>query len=184
MSIRSPFVSLALTLVFAAVRPASCSRRHPSATRRRRGTATAVGTMPQSASPWASRLTDFETKFIVPKCGQATCHGPSSVFRRNLDQPAMIRADTVGKKATLRARTTSTSTRPSRPTASCSTRFTAEGDQPALPQRARWQGRRRRHPDAQQGQDAHHRRRPPVRGRHRSASPGGSKSVDAKLEPT
>jgi hypothetical protein len=47
-------------------------------------------------------LSDFETKFIVPKCGQVMCHGPNSVFPpRNLDMPGMIRTNLVGKKATL-----------------------------------------------------------------------------------
>jgi hypothetical protein len=47
-------------------------------------------------------LAQFETKFIVPKCGQVMCHGPMSVFPpRGLDVPAMIRPNTVGKKSTL-----------------------------------------------------------------------------------
>jgi len=45
-----------------------------------------------------TKLTDFETKFIVPKCGQAKCHGPMSVFPpRNLDMPGMIRPNLIGK---------------------------------------------------------------------------------------
>src|SRR5688500_3938757 len=29
--------------------------------------------------PPVASLTEFETKFIVPKCGQVMCHGPMSV---------------------------------------------------------------------------------------------------------
>jgi len=45
-------------------------------------------------------VTDFETKFIVPKCGQAKCHGPGAIFEpKKMDVPEMIRPLLVGKKA-------------------------------------------------------------------------------------
>jgi hypothetical protein len=45
---------------------------------------------------------DFETKFIIPKCGQMGCHGPASVFPpKNLHMKDMIRPTLVGKKGTL-----------------------------------------------------------------------------------
>jgi hypothetical protein len=45
-------------------------------------------------------LKSFETKFIVPKCGQAKCHGASSVFwPKGLDDASMIRTLLVGKPA-------------------------------------------------------------------------------------
>jgi hypothetical protein len=45
---------------------------------------------------------DFEVRFIVPRCGTAKCHGPMSVFPpRNLDMPTMIRANLIGKRAAL-----------------------------------------------------------------------------------
>jgi hypothetical protein len=44
----------------------------------------------------------FETNFIVRRCGLPMCHGPSSVFPpRMLDMPNFIRAQLVGRKATL-----------------------------------------------------------------------------------
>jgi hypothetical protein len=47
-------------------------------------------------------VNEFETKFIVPRCGTARCHGPMSVFPpRNLDIPSMIRPNLVGKKSAL-----------------------------------------------------------------------------------
>jgi len=47
-------------------------------------------------------VSDFETRFIAPRCGQAKCHGPMSVFPpRNLHMPAMIRTSLVGQKAFL-----------------------------------------------------------------------------------
>jgi hypothetical protein len=47
-------------------------------------------------------IDDFETKFIVPRCGMPMCHGPSSVFTpKNLHLKAMIRPTLVGKKPSL-----------------------------------------------------------------------------------
>jgi len=49
---------------------------------------------------------DFETKFIVPKCGQSMCHGPRTVFPpKNLDMPDMIRPTLVGKNGSLACKT-------------------------------------------------------------------------------
>jgi len=45
-------------------------------------------------------LDQFETKYIVTKCGTAKCHGPMSVFPpKNMDMPGMIRPTLVGKKS-------------------------------------------------------------------------------------
>jgi hypothetical protein len=50
-------------------------------------------------------LTDFETKFISMRCGQAMCHGPNSVFPpRDLDKPDKIRPTINGVKAGLNCR--------------------------------------------------------------------------------
>jgi hypothetical protein len=116
MSIRSPFVSLALTLVFAACSPGeldpSISTGGATQTGGKTGGAGGSGGTGGSDMPaecgdlGVAKLDDFDTKFIVPRCGQVMCHGPSSVFPpRNLDMPGMIRTNTVGKKATLACKT-------------------------------------------------------------------------------
>jgi hypothetical protein len=43
-----------------------------------------------------------DVKYIPLRCGQATCHGPSSVFPpRNLDMPTAIRANLLDKPSLL-----------------------------------------------------------------------------------
>jgi hypothetical protein len=67
------------------------------------GGVSGAGGVPEECAPLGvTKLTDFETKFIVPKCGTVMCHGPSSVFPpRNLDMPGMIRPALIGKKGSL-----------------------------------------------------------------------------------
>jgi hypothetical protein len=57
------------------------------------------GTAPsECGSLGVSSLTDFETKFIAPRCGMTGCH--QAVFPpRNLNMPGMIRTALVGVKA-------------------------------------------------------------------------------------
>jgi hypothetical protein len=51
-------------------------------------------------------LREFEAKFIVPRCGQAKCHGPMGIFPpRNLHMPGLIRPTLVGQKAQLSCKT-------------------------------------------------------------------------------
>jgi len=102
MPIRIPFVSLALSLVLAA----ACSPGEPdpslTGSQTQKPPTTTLEMPMECGALGVAKLDDFDTKFIVPKCGQAKCHGPMSVFPpRNLDMPSMIRTNLVGKKATL-----------------------------------------------------------------------------------
>jgi hypothetical protein len=109
MPIRTPFVALALSLVLAA----ACSPGEPDPsliggqTQKPPVNGTTTIEMPMECGDLGvAKLADFETKFIVPKCGQAKCHGPMSVFPpRNLDMPGMIRTNLVGKNASLNCKT-------------------------------------------------------------------------------
>jgi hypothetical protein len=52
-------------------------------------------------------LSEFETKFIAPRCGVSMCHGPGAVFPpKNLDKPAMVRANiAAGQKGSVFCKT-------------------------------------------------------------------------------
>jgi len=53
---------------------------------------------PSACGSGIKTLTDFETKFIVPKCGTSACH--AAVFPpKNLNMASMIRKQLVGVKA-------------------------------------------------------------------------------------
>ena len=106
MSIRTPFASLALTLMLSACSPGELPPELEGKTPNPQ-TGKEPPKMPAECGDLGvAKLDDFDTKFIVPKCGQAKCHGPMSVFPpRNLDMPGMIRTNLVGKKGTLACKT-------------------------------------------------------------------------------